>query len=74
MGAWSIYYIIISVLMGIGVLGTILVGASRTNREGNPTYFSNTNAKWTRLTLFYIICFGAAVLALIAYIVMHNVK
>ncbi|SEB87311.1 hypothetical protein SAMN05443246_2198 [Paenibacillus sp. GP183] len=73
MEAWSnLYYISIFVLMGIGVLGTILVGVSRTNREGDPTYFSKTNAKWTRLILFYIICFGAAVLALIAYIVRHK--
>lgn len=64
-----ILYTLVFVIMGIAVLGTIAVGISKQNREGNPAYDRKTGANWTRLTAFYVICFGAAVIALILYIV-----
>ncbi|KIL40921.1 hypothetical protein SD70_10910 [Gordoniibacillus kamchatkensis] len=67
---WLLYTLVF-VIMGIAVVGTILVGVSQANREGNPSYFKKTKANITRLTLFYILCFGAAVIALIAYIVHY---
>jgi hypothetical protein len=56
-------------VMFIGVLGTVMVGFSQTNKEGNPTYFQKTWAKWSRLTLFYVVAIVFGLLALIIYIV-----
>lgn len=66
-GEW-LFYLIIFLLMAIAVIATILVGVSKTNREGNPGYFNKTDKKLTRLTLYYVVCFGAALIALIAFI------
>jgi peptidoglycan biosynthesis protein MviN/MurJ (putative lipid II flippase) len=66
-GAW-IFYLFVFGVMGIGAISTIAIGLSKSNREGNPGYFKKTGRKWTRLTLLYVICFGAAVIALLVYI------
>ncbi|UJF33964.1 hypothetical protein [Paenibacillus hexagrammi] len=66
-GEW-LFYIIVFVLMAVAVVATVLVGMSRSNREGNPDYFKKTDRKMTRLTMYYVICFGAAILALGIYV------
>lgn len=66
--AW-ILYTLVFVIMGIAVLATVAVGLSKQNREGNPGYDRKTGTKWARLTTFYVVCFGAAVICLILYIV-----
>jgi uncharacterized membrane protein YhaH (DUF805 family) len=66
-GEW-IFYLIVFVLMVIAVLATVLLGISQANKEGNPGYFKKTDKKMVRLTLFYVVCFGVAILALIVFI------
>ncbi|WP_213412277.1 hypothetical protein [Xylanibacillus composti] len=45
-----------------GLIATILIGASKANKEGNPAYFQQTGKKWMRLSWYYIWCILLAVL------------
>ncbi|MBD0380871.1 hypothetical protein [Paenibacillus sedimenti] len=62
------YYAVFSVILLLGLGGTLWVGFSRRNREGDQTYFQQTGVKWVRLTSFYVIAIALGLLALVAYI------
>lgn len=53
----------------IGALLTVLVGISRENKEGNPSYDRNSIPNWIRLSLLYVL--GTAALILVMVWVMR---
>ncbi|MCR8630019.1 MULTISPECIES: hypothetical protein [Paenibacillus] len=63
-----IYYILIATIMFIALVSTILVGISKTNKEGNPNYDSKTKSNWSRLSWIYIIVIVLGYVAFIVYI------
>ncbi|NRF92982.1 hypothetical protein HQN89_18560 [Paenibacillus frigoriresistens] len=63
------YYLIFTVILLAAVLFTVMIGLSRTNKEGNPEYDNKTKGNWSRLTFFYVIAIALGVLALIIYVV-----
>ncbi|MCY9697882.1 hypothetical protein [Paenibacillus alginolyticus] len=63
------YYLIFTVILLAAVLFTVMIGHSRTNKEGNPEYDNKTKGNWSRLTYFYVIAIALGVLALIIYVV-----
>lgn len=63
------YYLIFSVILIAAVLFTVIIGHSRTNKDGNPEYDNKTKGNWSRLTLFYVVSIALGVLALIIYVV-----
>jgi hypothetical protein len=64
----SIYFVIFSIILLVGLLSTIMIGFSRKNREGDQSYFQQTGTKWVRLTALYVISIAAGLLALVAFI------
>jgi hypothetical protein len=54
--------------MFIALVSTILVGVSKTNKEGNPKYDSKTKSNWSRLSWIYIIVIVLGYVAFIVYI------
>ncbi|MEW9698349.1 hypothetical protein [Paenibacillus sp. SI8] len=67
-----VYYAIFSIILLFGVVATFMVGFSRKNQEGDPTYFQKTGRKWIRLTALYVIAIAAGLFALLAYIQSSN--
>ncbi|NOU91723.1 hypothetical protein GC093_00520 [Paenibacillus sp. LMG 31456] len=67
-----IYYILIATIMFIALVSTILVGVSKTNKEGNPNYDSKTRSNWSRLSWIYIIVIFLGYVAFIVYITKSN--
>ncbi|MGO4272286.1 hypothetical protein AB4Z22_21000 [Paenibacillus sp. TAF58] len=65
----NVYYLIFSIILIAAVLFTVIIGHSRTNRDGNPEYDNKTKGNWSRLTFFYVIAIALGVLALIIYVV-----
>ncbi|WP_309119447.1 hypothetical protein [Paenibacillus sp.] len=63
-----IYIILVCFFLLVGIVGTIAVGVSKENREGNPEYERKTKGNWTRLTLYYVVSAVAGVVGLIAFI------
>lgn len=57
--------IILIVVMLVGVVGTLQIAQSQSNKQENTGYFQNTGKKWARLTGFYII---GAIIAIILVI------
>ncbi|OCT13483.1 hypothetical protein A8709_17930 [Paenibacillus pectinilyticus] len=64
----SVYFMIFSLILIVGLLATLQIGFSRKNREGDTTYFQKTGTKWVRLTALYVVSIVAGLLALIAFI------
>jgi len=60
----ALYGIVVAVALA-GFAGTMWVGSSRENREGNPQYDQSRKRNLTRLTLMYV---AAAVLAAAALV------
>lgn len=48
------YALVIGILL-IGLVGTLWIGASKENREGNPAYDRNSLPNWVRLTAIYVV-------------------
>ncbi|UUZ83376.1 hypothetical protein LJK88_05620 [Paenibacillus sp. P26] len=63
------YYTIFFLIMLAAVAATLIVGYSKTNREGNPDYDRKTKKYWLGLSLQYVVAISAGVIALIIYIV-----
>jgi hypothetical protein len=63
-----VYYTIFFIIMLIGFVATIMVGFSKRNREGDPTYDKKTGLKWIRLSLIYAVVIVAAYLVLYMFI------
>lgn len=63
----AIGWIVLCLAAALG--GTIWVGRSRENKEGNASYEKRTGGNWARLTLVYVL---AAVLGIwfVLYIVL----
>lgn len=61
MGNSVLLYVVVGAVALIGLIGTLWVGLSRENREGNPAYDRSTKPNWLRLTLLYVA--AAAVMA-----------
>ncbi|TDG00353.1 hypothetical protein [Paenibacillus piri] len=64
----TVYYILFATVMLIALIATILVGVSKTNKEGNPDYDSKTKGNWSRLSWIYIIVITLGYVAFIVYI------
>ncbi|GIP37012.1 hypothetical protein J31TS4_02920 [Paenibacillus sp. J31TS4] len=64
----SSYYILLFVIVLIGTIGTIMVGASKQNKEGNPDYDKETKGIFTKLSLYYVVAIVIGFGALIWYI------
>ncbi|MDP5276389.1 hypothetical protein [Chengkuizengella axinellae] len=64
---WNMVLVVIVLL--VGVIGTIMIGQSKSNKEGNPSYFQQTGKKWARLSAFYVI--GIIVFAIV-FIIFFN--
>jgi len=67
----NVYIILICFFLLVGIVGTIAVGMSKENREGNPEYDLKTKKYWTRLTLYYVIATILGVLGVILFINMR---
>jgi heme/copper-type cytochrome/quinol oxidase subunit 2 len=50
-----LFYSIVFFLMAFALVATILVGVSRKNREGNPSYDQKNSKNIIRLIVFYVI-------------------
>ncbi|MFH5184379.1 hypothetical protein ACHHV8_18000 [Paenibacillus sp. TAB 01] len=66
------YYILFATIMLLALIGTILVGVSQKNKEGNPNYDMKTKGNWSRLSWIYIAAIILGYLALVVYIVRSN--
>ena len=64
----TLYYVIFSVILVVGLLATLMIGFSRKNREGDQSYFQGTGVKWVRLSALYVISITVGLLALLAFI------
>ena len=64
----TIYFVIFSIILVVGLLATLLIGFSNKNREGDSSYFQKTGTKWVRLTALYVVSIAAGLLALVASI------
>lgn len=64
-----VYASIILFLVVLSGIGTILIGNSRSNKEGNPDYEKRTSSNIVRLTVFYVIATVIGVAILIYMIV-----
>jgi len=64
----NVYIVLICFFLFVGVVGTVAVGMSKENREGNPEYDLKTKTYWTRLTWYYVIAGILGVLAVILFI------
>jgi hypothetical protein len=62
------YYILFATIMLFALISTILIGLSKKNKEGNPTYDSKTKGNWSRLSWIYIIVIVLGYVALIVYL------
>lgn len=63
---WLILVIIL--ILAFGLIATIRIGQSQSNREENPRYTQQTGRNWLRLGVMYAIGVLAVVLALILFI------
>ncbi|MCD1261748.1 hypothetical protein B5M42_023405 [Paenibacillus athensensis] len=64
----NLFYVIFTVILLAGLAGTLMVGFSKKNRDGDQTYFQKTGAKWVRLTSLYVVAIACGVAALIAFV------
>ncbi|RXZ80785.1 hypothetical protein EBB07_17575 [Paenibacillaceae bacterium] len=62
------FYVLVFIIMLVAVVGTIAVGNSKSNKEGNPQYEQRTSGNWSRLTIIYFAAGLLCVLALLAYL------
>jgi Na+-transporting methylmalonyl-CoA/oxaloacetate decarboxylase gamma subunit len=51
-----------------GLIATIMVGQSKSNRQEDPTYYKNTGKKWLRLGWIYIIGMAIVVILLAIFV------
>lgn len=66
-----IYYIVFAVILIGGGVGTMMVGFSNKNKEGNPDYDKHTKSIFTNLSLYYLVAISLGILALITYIMKY---
>jgi len=64
----NLFYAIFTVILLVGVIGTLMVGFSKKNKEGDQSYFQKTGTKWVRLTSLYVVAIALGLLALIAFV------
>ncbi|MEK8129524.1 hypothetical protein WMW72_16585 [Paenibacillus filicis] len=63
---------VFATILLIGAVSTIMVGVSKKNKEGNPSYDSKTKGNWSRLSWIYIVVIVLGYVALVAYIVQSS--
>ncbi|MFR9709560.1 hypothetical protein ACL02P_09030 [Paenibacillus sp. MB22_1] len=63
---WLILVIIL--ILAFGLIATIRIGQSQSNREENPRYTQQSGRNWLRLGVMYAIGVLAVVLVLILFI------
>ncbi|BFH63070.1 MULTISPECIES: hypothetical protein [Paenibacillus] len=51
----------------VGLVATIMIGESKSNKKTDPTYFKSTGKNWARLSGIYVGCI--VVLAVIMIVV-----
>jgi hypothetical protein len=61
-------YVIVIIVMVSGLIATVIIGQSQSNKEENPRYSQQTGRKWLRLGGIYIISIIAVAIILIALI------
>ncbi|WP_405455263.1 hypothetical protein [Paenibacillus sp. HJGM_3] len=63
------YILLIALFVLVAAVSTVLVGVSKTNREGNPDYERRTTGNMVRLTSFYVLAaiVGIAILLYILF-------
>lgn len=62
------YLLLIFAITLIGGVATIMVGLSKPNKEGNPSYDKKTKGNWSRLFLFYLVAIVLGFAALAWYL------
>jgi heme/copper-type cytochrome/quinol oxidase subunit 2 len=65
----SIYYLMFATILLIATISTILVGVSKKNKEGNPSYDGSTKSYWVRFSWIYIVVIVLSYVAFFVYIV-----
>ncbi|MDB4865763.1 MAG: hypothetical protein JWR03_96 [Cohnella sp.] len=65
----TVFISMVAIVMGIGLIATLVVGFSRANKEGDPNYEHKTGSKLTRLTFLYI---AAVIIAVSAFVIFLN--
>lgn len=60
--------VIIVLILAFGLIATIRIGQSQSNREESPRYTQQTGRNWLRLGVMYAIGVLAVVLVLILFI------
>ncbi len=63
-----IYYGVFFIIIMIGFVSTMMLGFSKKNREGDPSYDQKTGKKWLRLALIYTVVIVAGYLLLYIFI------
>ena len=62
--AWLMGAVVVVMLAGL--VGTIMIGRSKSNNEENPGYMQHTGKKWGRLAAIYLLVIVVVVICLIA--------
>jgi hypothetical protein len=65
----DVYFIIIAVLTLFGAAATIMIGNSKENKEGNPSYDTKAGGNWIRLTAVYAVSTVAALILLLLFLI-----
>lgn len=60
--------IVIILILAFGLIATLRIGQSQSNREENPRYAQQTGRNWLRLGVMYAIGVVAVVLVLMMFI------
>ncbi|MBB6730409.1 hypothetical protein [Cohnella zeiphila] len=61
---WLIVAVV--VVMAAGLVATLMIGQSKSNKEENAGYMQNTGKKWGRLGGIYLLVIVVVVICLIA--------
>jgi heme/copper-type cytochrome/quinol oxidase subunit 2 len=63
----TLLLVFVVLILAVGLGGTLWVGFSKANREGDPNYEHRTGSKLTRLTLLYLVTVVVAVSVFFAF-------
>lgn len=58
--------VIVVIVMAAGLVATVVIGQSKSNKEENPQYSEQTGRKWLRLGVMYLLGILIVAILLIA--------
>ncbi|ALS29931.1 hypothetical protein ABEV74_04185 [Paenibacillus cisolokensis] len=60
----------VAIVMIAGLIATVAIAQSKSNKEENPGYFQHTEKKWLRLSGIYVV--GIIAVAVILIVVLNG--